>query len=84
MGEMTREDVLLILVDNNAGIKRDRIIMYLDAYMDYQEAAENIRKNGAIAAHPKTGAPFDNPYLKVRQQMQSALGKIRINSDGLW
>jgi phage terminase small subunit len=80
----SRDDVIKILEGNNKSLKRDKIIMYCDLYMDYQESAKNIRDNGAICAHPKTGAPIDNPYLKVRQQMIASLVKIRVNSDGLW
>lgn len=77
-------EVLRILKKNNKSAAQDKIRMYADAYMDYQEAAENIRENGAICAHPKTGAPMDNPYLKVRNQMRPILVKMRIKSDGLW
>lgn len=80
----TREEVLNILLANNATAKKYRLIMYCDLYMDYQHAAKNIRDNGSICAHPKTGAPLENPYLKVRNQVQKELVKIIIKSDDLW
>jgi phage terminase small subunit len=52
--------------------------------MDYQQAAANIREHGAVVAHPKTGAPFDNPYLKVRGQMLATLQKMTLITTGLW
>ena len=84
MVKMTRDDVLENLRNQNPTRKMDILVMYADMYMDYQEAADNIRENGAVVAHPKTGAPFDNPYMRVRQQMQVALSKIKINTAGLW
>lgn len=81
---MERSEVISILKYNNPSINNDKIIMYTDLYMDYQEAAKNIREQGALVSHPKTGAPIDNPYLKIRIKMNESLRKIRINSDGLW
>jgi phage terminase small subunit len=84
MGKMTRTEVMAHLREINPGRQTDKLVMYVDAYMDYQEAADNIRENGAVVAHPKTGAPFDNPYLKVRQQMLVTLQKMNLNTEGLW
>jgi phage terminase small subunit len=85
MGKMKdRKEIIDYLVKNNPKSTIDKIIIYCDLFMDYQEAAENIRENGIVCAHPKTGAPFDNPYLKVRMQIQGALSKIRLKCDELW
>lgn len=84
MGEIDREKVISILKTENPSAKREKIMMYADAYMDYMEAQKNIRVNGALVAHPKTGAPFDNPYLKIRQQMAASLLKLRLKTDQLW
>jgi len=84
MGEMSRDEVIKILEDQNRSASREKIIMYADAYIDYMDAQKNIKENGALVAHPKTGAPFDNPYLKIRQQMATAIGKLRLKSDPLW
>jgi phage terminase small subunit len=84
MGEMTRELAVKILEEQNRSASREKIIMYADAYMDYMEAQRNIKENGALVTHPKTGAPFDNPYLKIRQQMATAIGALRLKSDPLW
>ena len=77
-------EVKKILKKNNPTKKADRISMYADMYVDYQEAAENIKRHGALCAHPKTGAPIENPYLKIRQQMQAKLSKQQLNTAGLW
>lgn len=44
----------------------DAVRIYLDALEIYSEASENIARNGAVTAHPRTGAPLVNPYLAVR------------------
>lgn len=84
MGEITRDKVISILEKANPAAKREKVIMYADAYMDYMEAQENIKQKGALVTHPKTGAPFDNPYLKIRQQMAITLLKLRLKTDQLW
>ena len=56
--------------------------VYADALQTYHEATENIAKNGAICSHPRTGAPIENPYLKIRSQQAAILAKMpRIKSD---
>ena len=84
MGEMSRGQVLTRLRCLNPDTTSDRLVMYADAYMDYQQAAANIREHGAVVAHPKTGAPFDTPYLKVRGQMLATLQKMPLITTGLW
>jgi len=83
---VTRDEVLAILRRDNPGARADEMAMYAGSYLSYQEAAENIEKNGAIVAHPRTGAPIDNPYLKVRSAAMSELRKFgRLKNVGaLW
>ena len=79
-----RETIIEILNKNNPDRSQVELAMYADAYIDYKTAADNIRENGAVCSHPKTGAPIENPFLKVRQQMQVALAKMkRIKTKGL-
>lgn len=40
--------------------------IYYNALKSYDKAQENIEEYGEIVTHPKTGAPIENPYLKVR------------------
>lgn len=70
---MTRDEVLLILRRDNPAARADDVVMYADCYMDYQEAAANIAKNGNIVAHPRTGSPIENPYGKVRSLAMNQL-----------
>lgn len=56
--------------------------VYGDALTTYLEAAANIATNGAVCFHPRTGAPIENPYLKIRTVTGVILGKMRyIKSD---
>lgn len=84
MGEITRADAIKILSENNKSKRQDRIIMYIDFYIDYQIASANIREKGTICAHPKTGAPMENPYVKIRSQMTAEMMKLGLDSTGLW
>lgn len=68
-------DVAAILVENNPGVRRDLVEMAADALRLYHEAAENVSRNGAIVAHPRTGAPMANPYLAVMDRQQAILGR---------
>ena len=60
------------LANRNPRIHVKVITVYVDALKLYQEASDNIAKNGALSGHPKTGAPMVNPYLAIRD----AAGKI--------
>lgn len=50
----------------------------------YIEARDNIKDNGAIVLHPKSGAPIENPYLKVLDNQSKFLSKLRnIKTEGI-
>ncbi len=56
--------------------------IYADAMRTYREAARNVATNGAICSHPRTGAPIENPYLKIQAQQGAILTRMRtIKSD---
>lgn len=71
------------LVSDNSDIK-DLIEIYCDACETYNEAQDNIERNGAVSAHPRTGAPMENPYLKVRASSAVTIERIRksLNNTG--
>jgi len=50
--------------------------VFADALRVYIEAARNVRENGAIVAHPRTGAPIENPYLKIQTTKGIVLAKM--------
>jgi len=43
----------------------------------YAEATANITTNGSIVLHPRTGAPIENPYLKIQTQQSSIIAKFK-------
>jgi len=51
--------------------------VYLDARNLYDEASDNIEKNGAVTGHPKTGAPMVNPYLAIRESCIRTMLHVR-------
>jgi P27 family predicted phage terminase small subunit len=61
------------------GNKKNMVQIYCDACDMYNEAQENIKRNGSIVSHPRTGAPMENPYLKVRTQASMVIEKIGKN-----
>lgn len=81
---MTREEVLTRLRAANPGARADRVTIYADALVEYKHAQANITENGSIVLHPRTGAPIENPYIKIRNQASKVLLSIGLHHDGLW
>lgn len=75
-----------MLEEDNPGAKVDDVELYTHQFLTYLEAAENVLANGTIVAHPRTGAPMENPYVKVRATAQGQLKKIKRlrKLDRLW
>jgi len=84
MAEVTRQEVIDRLCALNPSTSRDKITIYADALLLYREATANIAANGAITAHPRTGAPLENPYLKVRAAAATTIAKFRLRTNDLW
>jgi phage terminase small subunit len=53
--------------------------LYSDAVDLYNEAAKNISEFGAVTAHPRTGAPIENPYIKIRDGASKQIQQIHKN-----
>lgn len=84
MGKMTWAEVVATLTQTNPHAGDDRIAMYADCFMDYQEAQMNITKNGTIVFHPRTGSPISNPYAEVKARaMATMLQMLAISGAGL-
>ena len=70
--------IVAVLIRDNPALRVDFATIYADAIIDYLAASENIRENGSVVLHPRTCAPIDNPYLRVRvsaiAQMAAAKG----------
>lgn len=79
-----RDRVLEILRKSNPGAELGRLTFYVDRFLDYQAAQANIEEHGAIVLHPRTGAPIDNPYLKIRDSVGRELERSHLDSSELW
>lgn len=57
-----------------------------EAFVEYRTAQANISEHGTIVFHPRTGAPIENPYLKIRDRARDSVLKLgaRISTDCLW
>lgn len=76
MGQMTNEQLVTELQKDNPKRSAVEVQIYADALQAYHEASINIRKNGTIVFHPRTGAPIENPYLKVQTSKGAVLAKM--------
>ncbi len=71
-------DVAAQLRLDNKTLRAVDLRVFADALSAYCEASENIRRNGTIVMHPRTGAPIENPYLKISKQAGQLLTKMRL------
>lgn len=90
MGKVTAldtvEQIVAALTPDNPFADRGALTMYANAYLTYRLATANIAEHGVIVAHPRTGSPIENPYLKVQTsqlKIMQGLGQVR-KSDALW
>lgn len=82
---MTVETLVKRLTE--AGNKADLSKQYADAFVEYTEATENLQRNGAVCADPRTGKPIPNPYLSVRDKALAKMhtrGLRRVKAEALW
>ena len=83
MATLTKKEIIAKLT--KAGAPKDRATLYADAFIEYQQASENIDENGLIVLHPRTGNPIENPYLAIRRAAGKTLASFRhIRADSLW
>jgi len=75
MGEVI--DLVAELRADNPKASAIALRVYADALRTYHEAAANVATNGAICSHPRTGAPIENPYLRIQAQQAAILTKMR-------
>lgn len=85
MGEIVKAEVVATLQRLNPGAKPAVIQIYADALISYRLAQANIDEYGAIVNHPRTGAPIENPYLRVQAAAaKQMLAQKHFKTDGLW
>ena len=67
------------------GCRRDIAVQYAHAFLEYQQASENIETHGVIVMHPRTANPITNPYVEIRDRALRKLQSMRtVNAEGLW
>jgi hypothetical protein len=98
---MTKRQIVEILMRHNLERPGDKTVFSLDqdnsgalalidqyagCLVSYLEASENLERNGSIVAHPRTGSPIENPYLKVRSLAMQDMRKCEPprGIDELW
>lgn len=74
---MGKINVFQELKKDNKSTKDVDLLVYADSLEIYHEARANVKKNGAICSHPRTGAPIENPYLKVAEKQGGILAKFK-------
>jgi len=84
--DWTHDTVLSILRRDNPKAPEQSLRLYADAFLRYRSAAANVDQFGAVCAHPRTGQPMENPYLRIQHAAAKALEsiKIRLRTDALW
>jgi phage terminase small subunit len=83
--EMTRDEIIATLVRDNPRGDLGRITIYADALVEYRAAQACIEAQGTVVAHPRTAAPIDNPYLKIRDKASKVLrGMFGLTTDAVW
>lgn len=65
-----------LIREDNPRLSASVVQVISDALYAYAEAQANVRKNGSIVAHPRTGAPIENPYNKVMNQKASIITRL--------
>lgn len=76
-------DIEAELTLDNPREKAVTLRLFADQLRIYCEAAANVQKNGAVVFHPRTGAPVENPYLKIQAATAAAMERPakRIKAD---
>ena len=74
MGEI---DIFAELKKDNKASREVDLRVLADAMRIYAEASANIKANGAICVHPRTGAPIKNPYLDVLDKQGAVISRMK-------
>lgn len=84
--EVTLDVVIARLRADNKAAPLAEITIYATAFLEWREAAANIQEHGTVVAHPRTAAPIDNPYLKVRAAAERTMAGCKrvVRTNALW
>ena len=75
--KLDRHRIRSLIEQDNPGARINDVETYCHQFMTYLEAAQNILELGTIVAHPRTAAPMENPYLRVRAASLNAMTKLK-------
>jgi hypothetical protein len=73
---VTVGELVDVLRKDNPDARTADLVVFADALKLYAEAAANVRALGAVVGHPRTGAPLENPYLKVLGSQGAIIGRM--------
>lgn len=76
MAQVTVDDLIAMLRAENPEAGEATLLVYADALRTYVEATTNVNDLGAVVAHPRTGAPIENPFVNVRTQHGKVLERL--------
>lgn len=83
--KMSHAQIVATLIADNPRARLADVNLYAESFLQWQEATANVRANGAICAHPRTGQPIPNPYLVVQTAALKNLQRFaRLKTDSLW
>jgi phage terminase small subunit len=82
---LTVEEQRNILQKDSPHAAAHHVEQYLSALSVWLAADRNVREHGPIVTHPRTGAPFENPYLAARDRAWKSMVACRgVKADRLW
>lgn len=70
-------DIFEELKKDNKNSREVDLRVLADALRIYAEASKNVKENGAICMHPRTGSPIKNPYLDILEKQGAIIAKIK-------
>jgi len=81
---MTKSEVVGALRMCNPYTTDAELVIYASAFLEHRAAQAHIDQNGTILKHPKTEAPFENPYLSIRDRTARVMLKLALKTGDLW
>jgi hypothetical protein len=82
---MTRDEQRKILASASPDARPHEVECYLSALHDWLACDANVREHGPVSLHPRTGAPFDNPYVAARKRAMDDMRSCKaVKADRLW
>lgn len=81
---MTPAEIRELIIADHPDAYPTALELYARHFAVWFEAQTNIQRFGAVNAHPRTGVPIDNPYLKIKDAVETKLARFNLNPKALW